>query len=246
MAVVPGEGEPLPHAGRVAVLDRECLPRRIGAEFPHAAALFELRARVHALRAGLAIRLRAGVRRQPHVDVDVALVVERDVFVLVPSLLGESTDHDLRRARGDELTWRHLEAFDRRGGGVVEIPVPEHDARGAAGTEALGMIQRAVAVRVPQCHEKPGLRRLTRCARARANGHVDVAVGRDDEVASRADVVRDHLRAESRRQREPAVIGVAGRLRRLLPSKARRACQHASGDRQRSHHAIHHDTVLSR
>src|SRR4029453_8973207 len=104
------------------------------------AVLFELGAGILALRALLPIRRGARIRREADVDVDVAGVVECDVLVAVTALVGAAgkVAHDhLGRTRRLQFAGRDLEAFNRRGGRVVQVAVAETDAGGALRAEFL-------------------------------------------------------------------------------------------------------------
>ena len=186
------------------------LVRLVLVELPDARVLLENRARVHALRAGPAIRILAGVRRRAHVDVETATAVEGNALVLVLPLVGQAADDRLGRTGRLQRAVGQLEALDHLRVRQVDVAVAQRDAGRAAGAEALDHLELAVFVGVAQRNRAAAGLRLAAPA-ARHQRYVQIAVGGHGHVPGGAEIVGDDQRAESRRQRDAAVAGVAGR-----------------------------------
>src|SRR5207244_12099626 len=88
--------------------------------------------------------------------------------------------------------------------GEVNPAHGERDSGAARGAKVGFDVRLAVAVRVTQGED------AARPPAPVLQGDEDVPVGGDREVPRRADVVGDHNRAESRWQRQAAVVSTAG------------------------------------
>ncbi len=128
----------------------------------------------------------------------------------------EIADDHFRGPRRLQLARRHLEAFDRGRRRVIQVAVAEPDAGCALRAEFFLQVDLAVAIRVAQPEDEPGRRRLALDSRTASHGHENVAVRRVDEVSRGAEIVGNDTRAETRRQRQPAVVRVAGKGLRPL------------------------------
>ena len=207
---MPGDRRHLPQAGREARALLLRLSRLVLVELPDAAVLLEDRARIHALRTRAAIGLLTGIRRCADVDVEPAVAVEGNALVLVLTIGGEAGDDRLGRAGRLELPGGQLHPLDRLRMREVDIAIAQRDAGRAAAAERLFDLEAAVAVGVAQRDRPAAGLRLTAAA-ARHQRDVEIAIGRHGHVPRGSEVVGHDQRAESWRQREAAVIGIAHR-----------------------------------
>src|SRR5690606_31043924 len=120
---------------------------------------------------------------------------------------GQARDDRVRRPRGQELPRRDGVAEHGVVGREVEVLAIERDPAPSVLADPLLDLGAAVAVLVTQCEEGAG-----RVPPVQERD-VDVAVRRDGQVACRPDPVGDDEGAEPGRQRQPAVVRVAGRRR---------------------------------
>ncbi len=179
--------------------------------------LLEDRARIYTGNSRTAIRLLTGVGGCTDVDVEAAVAVEGNAFILVLPIHRESGDDRLGRAGGLELPGCHLHPLDRLRMRKVDVAVADRDPGRAATAERLFHLESAVAVRIAQSHSTAAGFWLPASA-ARHERDVEIAVGRRHHVSRSAEVVGDDQRTESGRQRDAAVLGIAHRSR--LPADA--------------------------
>ncbi len=152
--------------------------------------------------------------RAANIHIDIAGVVERDVFLCVAAADRESLDDNLRWATRSEFPGRQLEPADVIHRGVVEISVPQLETRPADRPKLLADdVDFAISVRVPESDDATRRERLFwRRARTAPRNHVNIPVAVDEDMAAFADasVVNDE-RAEARGQGQTAIVGITRR-----------------------------------
>jgi hypothetical protein len=144
------------------------------------------------------------------VDVERAVAVEGDALVFVLPVARKAGHDGLCGARRFELTGRELHALDRQRMREIHLAVAQRDPGRARAAERFLDFESAIAVRVAQRNRAAAGGRLA----ASAAGHqrnVQVTIGRNRQMTRGPEVVRHDQRAESRRQREAAIIGIAHR-----------------------------------
>ena len=186
-------GEMITVCLRLVKLVRIIAPKA-AVSFQKLGGIFAGRARRHVGPVGIAV----GVGGRTRLDVKLAVAAESKGLGLMLTLIRQAGDHGLGFARRDQLAGSQFVAIDRAVARVVKPVAAQSDARAAAGTELLFLLEAAVTVFVAQRND------------ATEGGFgVDITVRRDGkeaqlirtfaDLATCDEIVRHDQRPETRR-----------------------------------------------
>src|ERR1700733_8782357 len=121
-------------------------------KLPDAAMRFQQRTRILAYNPFLPILRLAGIGGRTDIDVQGALSIERDAFIVMFMLRRQVLNHDLRRPRRLQLPRRHFPALTRLHLGYVQVAIAQRNPCTASVAKIFLGLKTPFAILAAQCH----------------------------------------------------------------------------------------------